>query len=56
MTTPKPTFQLVHDALTDPETATAARAAHLLAMLVDTLEQQELLDRSEIDAMVQRLG
>lgn len=53
---PKTTFQLVHDALSDPESATAARAAHLLAMLVENLEAKELLDRSEIDEMVIKLG
>ena len=58
MTAPalKNTFQLVQDALSDPESATAARAAHLLAMLVENLEAKEMLDRSEIEEMVIKLG
>lgn len=58
MTTPlpKPTYNLVHEALTNPESATADRTARLLAMLVEHLEQVEALDRSEIDAMVLKLG
>ena len=54
--TPKPTYNLVHEALTNPESATADRTARMLAMLVEYLEQVEAIDRSEIDAMVLKLG
>lgn len=52
----KDTHRLVLDALTVPAEATAERTARLLAMLIDTLEQKELLDRSEIDEFVIKLG
>lgn len=58
MTAPAPTetFQLVHRALTDPESDTSARTARLLAMLVANLEAVEILDRAVIDEMVIQLG
>lgn len=58
MTVPslKDTHRLVLDALTVPEDATAERTARMLAMLIDTLEKQELLDRSVIDELVIKLG
>lgn len=45
-------WQRVFETLTQDKTLATHRTAKLLAMLVETLEQKELLDRSEIDQML----
>lgn len=45
-------WQRVFETLMQDKALATHRTAKLLAMLVETLEQKELLDRSEIDQML----